>query len=111
MTEEHVEITRGPIKYMDPKEFQDLGFLQEANRKFFHPLGLALSVYTDETGTHLGDIWDYRDDPEGLVFSEETLSVDKVINVEQEYNRKQMTREVKLGFMVQPVWIRSKDGT
>lgn len=32
------------IKYMDVAEFRELGFLQEANRQFFHPLGLALSV-------------------------------------------------------------------
>src|ERR1035441_2858295 len=32
---------RGDIKRIDPREFQNLGFLQEANRLFFHPLGLA----------------------------------------------------------------------
>lgn len=31
-------------KYIDVAEFRELGFLQEANRQFFHPLGLALSV-------------------------------------------------------------------
>lgn len=31
-----------PIKYMDMAEFQEGGYLQEANRQFFHPLGLAL---------------------------------------------------------------------
>jgi len=31
-------------KHIDIKEFQELGFLQEANRQFFHPHGLALEV-------------------------------------------------------------------
>lgn len=31
-----------PVTYMDLGEFRDEGFLQEANRQFFHPLGLAL---------------------------------------------------------------------
>jgi hypothetical protein len=43
-----------PIKHLDIKEFRELGFLQEANRLFFHPHGLALEVrvidsdWTDE---------------------------------------------------------------
>ena len=32
------------IKHMDIKEFREQGFLQEANRLYFHPLGLALEV-------------------------------------------------------------------
>lgn len=31
-------------KYVDPKELRSEGFLQEVNRLFFHPLGLALSI-------------------------------------------------------------------
>lgn len=80
-----------PVKYIDIAEFRELGFLQEANRQFFHPLGLALEVVTEECercggdglnpdNTHcepcgglgkterLGGIWDYRDDPEGMEY-------------------------------------------
>lgn len=59
------EIKRIPIK-----EFRALGFLQEANRQFFHPHGLALEVVIDtDTGEErLGGIWDYRDDPEGVLY-------------------------------------------
>lgn len=35
------------IKYIDITEFRAEGFLQEANRLFFHPRGLALEVRTD----------------------------------------------------------------
>jgi hypothetical protein len=34
------------IKRISGKEFRDVGFLQEANRQFFHPHGLALEVTT-----------------------------------------------------------------
>jgi hypothetical protein len=104
------------IKWIDAREFREAGFLQEANRQFFHPHGLALAVTTvtddDEGGPvrtfaltaeqyeralmlaadnvddddvgllaavkdaaryDVGDsyfqgVWDYRDDPEGVIF-------------------------------------------
>jgi hypothetical protein len=57
------------IKTIDIKEFRELGFLQEVNRCFFHPLGLALSVKVNEDGTEqLDSVWDYREDPEGITF-------------------------------------------
>lgn len=82
------------VKYISITEFRERGFLQEANRLFFHPLGLALEVVTerckfcDPPGRidggknhcehcdgvghteRLGGIWDYRDDPEGMTFGE-----------------------------------------
>jgi len=59
------------IKLLTIKEFQELGFLQEANRQFFHPLGLALALYTDDPGVTAMQInvWDYRNDPEGMFFA------------------------------------------
>ena len=60
------------IKKMDLKEFVEFGFLQEANRQFFHPLGLALEVQMDDEDNYtLYSIWDYRDDPEGIYFDYE----------------------------------------
>ena len=59
------------IKRIDIKEFREKGYLQEVNRLFFHPLGLALEVIINkETGEEtLGGIWDYRDDPEGMYYA------------------------------------------
>lgn len=37
-----------PIKRMGAREFRDLGLLQEVNRLFLHPRGLALEVETDD---------------------------------------------------------------
>jgi hypothetical protein len=58
-----------PIKYIDLDAFRDEGWLLEVNRLFFHPRGLALSVDFDgEHVTGLAGIWDYRGDPEGVMF-------------------------------------------
>lgn len=67
------------IKRIDIKEFREKGFLQEANRLFFHPLGLALEVQVDEnTGKEtLGGIWDYREDPEGMIYDIANLPADE----------------------------------
>jgi len=70
------------VKYIDFKEFRDKGFLQEANRQFFHPLGLALSVIIDDdTGevTGLGGVWDYRDDLEGMFYGKDLLKKPKAV--------------------------------
>ena len=48
------------------------GLLFEINRAVLHPLGLALSAKTDDAGTvtGFGPLIDYRDDPEGMLFSD-----------------------------------------
>lgn len=58
-------------KRIDITEFRERGYLQEANRLFFHPLGLALEVVREEDGSErLGGVRDSRDDPEGILFAE-----------------------------------------
>lgn len=70
-------------KYLGAKEFRDEGFLQEANRLFFHPLGLALALFSnDEDGVLKVQVWDEREDPEGWFFAPGELSKDKIDNVE-----------------------------
>ena len=80
------------IKKIDIKEFRDLGFLQEANRQFFHPLGLALEVIVDGDNTILGGIWDYREDPEGMFFGNEIIKEEKIKHVEQLRDSKRSQR-------------------
>ena len=107
MSEEKT-VTSDKIKRMDIKEFRDGGYLQEANRRFFHPLGLALEVTgdDDEEGNYapeaLGGIWDYRDDPEGMRFGKALLSSAKAEKIDREWEEKERTREEELGYMVQP---------
>ena len=88
---------------MDIKEFREKGFLQEANRQFFHPLGLALEVEVDNDGNEkLGGIWDYREDPEGMIFGENMIQTDKMEYVEGLRKEKAITRQNELGYIIQP---------
>lgn len=75
------------VERMDIREFREAGFLQEVNRLFLHPHGLALEVVVEDDGSErLGGVWDYRDDPEGIVFGE-AVDEDKVVRVADERRR------------------------
>lgn len=57
--------------FMDVDEFQEVGLIQEVNRLFFHPRGLALAVQVDEDGTkRFAGVLDAREDPEGFFFAD-----------------------------------------
>ena len=85
---------------MDLNEFIDFGLLHEVNRKFFHPLGLALEMLTDEDVKIIGfgDVWDYRDDPEGMFFGEDMINQEKIDNVEKLRSSKLLTRSLHSEF-------------
>lgn len=106
---EEIELERSQVKRMSPKEFQELGFLQELNRCFLHPLGLALEILVSDDGEDavFGDVWDYRDDPEGILFSEKTLAApeakEKSERVRFLQESKTTERKVRLGWVVQPI--------
>jgi hypothetical protein len=92
------------IKTIDIKEFRERGYLHEVNRLVLHPLGLALSVKVNEDGTEeLGPIWDYRHDPEGIIFGDDLLSAEKAIAVRREMFERRGERIKRLGFVVQPI--------
>lgn len=92
------------IKLMQVSEFRREGFLQEANRLFFHPLGLALEVNIDDNGDEsLGGIWDYRDDPVGIVFGDGVIDKLKADNVQLLFESKRKEREKILPNTIQPV--------
>jgi len=78
---------------MDIEEFRKLGFLQEVNRKFFHPLGLALSVIIkDDDIEYLGEIWEYREDAEGNFFGDGVIKQSSIDYVEELRKSKIKTR-------------------
>jgi len=96
------------IKYIDIKEFRELGILQELNRLFLHPLGLALEVIIEEDGTEkLGRIWDYREDDEGIRYGASTISTssfkEKAENFRKMCEEKHKKRTDILGYVVQPL--------
>jgi hypothetical protein len=94
---------------IDPREFQEFGYLQEANRLFFHPLGLALGIARIEAvdgDPREGTEWrfvvfDSRDDPEGVNFQGIDL-LPKAERVAQEWYRRGEIRCSVLGYQIQP---------
>jgi len=90
------------IKRMSITEFRETGYLQEVNRKFLHPLGLALEAVIEEDGSeHLGGVWDYRDDPEGIVYG--VVDDEKVKRVHHLEEERKPVREKAVGYWIQSV--------
>lgn len=101
---EEVRVGEEGIKKMTVAEFRELGYLQELNRKFLHPLGLALEVRLSPDGHERfsNEVWDYRDDPEGLIYGPDIIDVEKAQRIHNESVVKQHTRMQRLGFIIQP---------
>lgn len=101
--------SRSPIKLLDPKEFMEFGYLQEVNRKFFHPLGLSLivDVDSDSGSVTLSSIKDDRDDLEGVIFDTEKMEsakfLEKAVRVHEEFKKRAEVREKALGYVIQPL--------
>jgi hypothetical protein len=96
------------IRYIDPVEFVAKGYLQEVNRRFLHILGLALEIYVDDDGKAVfSGVWDYRDDPEGIVFGE--VDTEKVLAVQEELDAKIETRQAMFGWFLQPYEVPSEE--
>ena len=93
------------VNLMGIKEFKSKGFLQEANRLFFHPLGLALEVTIDEeTGRQrLGSVWDFRGDPEGITFGPGVANQNKADYVSDLKESKAAERIKLFGDVIQPI--------
>ena len=92
------------INYMDIAEFRSLGYLQEINRLFLHPLGLALAVNVEEDGAaSLAGIWDYREDPEGITFGSGMIEAEKIAAVKAERAKHEPHRIALFGHPVQGV--------
>jgi len=95
-------------KYLPAKDLLDLGVLQELNRRFMHPMGLALELVEHDDGTvTLGGVWDHRDDPEGMLFTDELLATPeaqrKFESVEALLEAHRETRVTRYGWQIQPL--------
>lgn len=92
------------FKTMSIKEFRQLGYLQEVNRLFLHPLGLALEVLVHADGREeLSRICDGRGDPEGVLYAEGTIDPDKVAFINYERTRRLPERVALTGSWIQHV--------
>ena len=119
MANNEVKISKIPTA----KFLFESGLLFEINRSILHPFGLALEVRiedvplesTDPLGLDvddsskeqvitLGDLWDYRDDPEGMLFAEESFQegLVKFNNFMQAFGKAKLEqRKELLGFIKQ----------
>ena len=99
------------IKRMDIKEFRESGYLQEINRRFLHPLGLALEVVINDDGTEkLGGLWDYRSHEEGIYYDifnadlkRQRNFTEKKLFIDAEFDRRFKIRKKILGFDVEQI--------
>lgn len=90
-------------KKMSVKDFREQGYLQELNRRFLHPLGLALEIVKHPDGTEtFGHVWDERDDPEGIIFGEGMIDPEKANRIDHEARQKGNQRMKLLGYQIQP---------
>lgn len=98
-------------KFLDVKEFREKGYLQEVNRQFFHPLGLALVLQVNDNGEEfIKGIWDRRDDLEGIYYgineSEEARKQafrEKRDFINKEFVKRNKHRIPELGFDIEPI--------
>jgi len=103
---------KNKINYMNIKEFREKGYLQELNRQFLHPLGLALEVEIKENGEEiLKDLWDYREDPLGIYYDLSNSNLERLENfqrkanfVKREFEKRQQERINKFNSCVEPIF-------
>lgn len=104
------------MKKIEIKEFRERGYLQEINRRFLHPLGLALEVEIKENGDEvISGINDYRDDEEGVYYAinKDAYSTperrrrffDNKEFIDAELKKRCSIRQSKLGFDIEPIFI------
>lgn len=83
----------------------DSGLLFAINRTVLHPLGLALALHMTEDYKIVNvELWDSRDDPEGIIFVEELLEEGekKLKKFFEAYGtKKHQERLEKLGYIFQ----------
>lgn len=93
------------INYMDIGEFIDGGYLQEVNRLFLHPLGLALEVgrRSPEDPWEITGVWDYRDDSEGMNYGPSYDLRPKAEAIEKIRQERFQSRVDGLGYFIQPI--------
>ena len=101
------------MKKIDIKEFREKGYLLELNRRFLHPLGMALEISNDnaEGIEKISGVWDLRDDPEGIIFGEfDQSDIDKFNNIEVELDQKIEARDaIGCDYGIQPMKLGSSN--
>ena len=93
-------------KYMEEETLLDEGYVLEANRQFFHPLGLELVAQIDDDGGLRLRVRDRRYLPAGVLLEgDEELTRArrwKVNNIGSAWEIRAQTRLTRYGFVIQP---------
>lgn len=91
--------------YMSLDEFRTSGLLQEANRQFFHRLGMALAIVTFRDGSQELRLMDSREEnPGGLLFEDITPDhAKRAENISREMERIGEIRQQLYRFGIQPL--------
>jgi len=87
------------------EEFVNLGLLQEVNRIFFHPRGLALAIGVTSTGEHvIMGVRDHRDSGVGVIFNPDNpVDEEKYKLAEELLINRQTARRERFGWTVEPL--------
>ncbi len=95
---------------MSFEEFVEKGYLQEVNRRFFHPLGLALRVQLGHGKMRpQAVVLDCRRDPQGVVYAPATteehaeVRESKARFIDRELQERERVRKAAYGWGVQPL--------
>jgi hypothetical protein len=98
------------IKRIDIKEFREKEYLQELNRRFLHPLGLALEIIQEDGTEILGGIWDYREDKDGIYYDINNSDIERINRfkekksfIDSELEKRNEERKNLLGFDIEPI--------
>lgn len=98
-------------KLIELKEFVEKGYLQEMNRRFLHPLGLAMAFQTTPDGeSFFYGIFDVRQDPEGFVYNFQNMGEKeleevrkKQVHINIEWSERLPHRKTILGSIVEDI--------
>lgn len=93
------------IKEMSKEEFKNQGYLQELNRLFLHPLGVALGIKTEKNEIVDFIIIDNTQEKDGMIFEslDDKESREKAINIKKLFKEKRKNRLKTLKYIYQPI--------
>ena len=97
--------TQSKTEMMPVDDFVNMGLLQEVNRIFFHPRGLAMAIGVTEEGEHvIMGVRDHRDSGVGVIFNPTSpVDIDKYKSAEELLINRQNARQEKFGWTVEPL--------
>ena len=98
------------VDHLDLNVFREKGYLQEVNRRFFHPLGVALELFICNDDVVFLRVQDYRKDPEGVIYDLKNSDVERKQRflknkkyIDKEIEKRRFVREKLFGSIIEPI--------